>query len=110
MFPLLFGDRLLSTQSLHLSRSLLLRGLRSLFFSSQLFSFRVEELPCLDKRASSPLTYFSALESTSAMLSYGFFEIENIKSLDCMPSPAIKAVMANFSSRMSTLNDFELNL
>ena len=36
--------------------------------------------------------------------------MENIRSLDCMPSQAIKAVMANFSSEMSTLNDSELNL
>ena len=35
--------------------------------------------------------------------------MENIRSFDCMPSPAIKAVMANFSSVMSTLNDSELN-
>ena len=44
------------------------------------------------------------------MLARGFFEMENIRSLDCMPSPAIKAVLTNFSSRMSTLNDSELNL
>ena len=36
--------------------------------------------------------------------------MENIRSLDCMPSPAIKAVMSNFSFGMSTLNEFELNL
>ena len=36
--------------------------------------------------------------------------MENIRSLDCMPSSAIKVVMANFSSEMSNLNDFELNL
>ena len=35
--------------------------------------------------------------------------MENIRSLDCMPSSAIEAVMANFSSGMSTLNDSELN-
>ena len=39
------------------------------------------------------------------MLSRGFFEMENIRSLSCMPSPAIKAVMENFSSGMSTFND-----
>ena len=44
------------------------------------------------------------------MLAKGFFEMENIRSLDYMPSPAIRAVMANFSSGMSTLNDFKLNL
>ena len=38
------------------------------------------------------------------------FEMENIRSLDCMPNPAMKAVMANFSSKMSTLNDSKLNL
>ena len=36
--------------------------------------------------------------------------MENIRSLDCMPSPAIKVVMENFSSKMSTFNDSELNL
>ena len=36
--------------------------------------------------------------------------MENIRSLDCMPSPTIKAVMVNFSSEMSNLNDSELNL
>ena len=36
--------------------------------------------------------------------------MENIRSLDCMPSMAIKAVLANFSSRMFTFNDSELNL
>ena len=44
------------------------------------------------------------------MLAKGFFKIENIRSLDCMPSPAIKAVMSNFLSKMSTLNDSELHL
>ena len=53
---------------------------------------------------------FSALASTSTMLAYGFFEMENIKSLDCMPNLAVKAVMANSSFGMSTLNDSELNL
>ena len=36
--------------------------------------------------------------------------MENIRSLDCMPSPAIKAVMENFSYGISTFNDSELNL
>ena len=44
------------------------------------------------------------------MLACGFFEMENIRSLDCMPSPAIKEVMANFSFGMSTFNDSEMNL
>ena len=108
--PLLFGDRSLSSLSLHGDLSLRPMGLRPHFFSSLFFSFCMEQLPRLDKRASSPLIYFFALASTSAMLAYGFFEMENITSLDCMPSPAIKAVMANFSSGMSTLNDSELNL
>ena len=56
------------------------------------------------------LIYFSVLVSTSAMLARGFFEIENIKSFDCTPSPAMKAVMANFSSGISTFNDSALNL
>ena len=109
---LLFGDQSLSFLSLHgdLSWSLHLLGLRSLFFSSLLFPFCVEEPPRLDIRASSPLMYFSALTKTSAMLACGFFEMENIRSLDCLPSLAIKAVMVNFSSGMSTLNDSELNL
>ena len=51
-----------------LSWSLHLLGLRSHFFSSLLFSFCAEELPRLDIRALSPLMYFSALASTSAML------------------------------------------
>ena len=36
--------------------------------------------------------------------------MENIRSLDYMPSLAIKEVMTNFSSGMSTRNDSELNL
>ena len=44
------------------------------------------------------------------MFASGFFEMENTKSFDCQPSPAMKAVMANFSSRMSTFNDSALNL
>ena len=109
--PLLFGDRSLSSLSLRgdLSWSLRLLGLQSGFFSSLIFSFCAEVLPCLDIRASSLLMYFSALASTSAMLAWGFFKMENIRYFDCMPSPTIKAVMANFSSGMSTLNDSELN-
>ena len=34
--------------------------------------------------------------------------MENIRSLDCLPSLAIKTMMANFSSGMSTLCDSEL--
>ena len=70
MLPLLFGDRSLSSLFLcgDLSRSLRLLRLRSRFFSSLLFSFRAEELPYLDIRASSSLMYFSALASTFAML------------------------------------------
>ena len=60
--PLLFGDRSLPSRSLHFL------GLWSHFFSSLLFFCCVEELPRLDIRASSPLIYFSALASTSAML------------------------------------------
>ena len=41
------------------------------------------------------------------MLARGFFEMGNIRSLDCMPSPMIKAVMENFSYGMCTFNDFE---
>ena len=93
-----------------LSLSLCLLGLRSCFFSSLLFSFCAKELPHLDIRASSPLMCFSTLASTSAMLALGFFEMENIRSLDCMPSSAIKALITNFSSGMSTFNDSELNL
>ena len=43
-------------------------GASVLFFSSFLFSFCAEELPCLGIRASLPLMYFSNLASTSAML------------------------------------------
>ena len=80
------------------------------FSRPEFLYFHVEELPRLDKRASSPLMYFFALASTSAMLACGFFEIENIRSLGCTPSLAIKEMMANFSFGMSTLNDSELNL
>ena len=36
--------------------------------------------------------------------------MENIKSFDCTPSPAMNAMMANFSSGTSTFNDLALNL
>ena len=66
----LFGDRSLSSLPLHGDLSLALHLLRlwSRIFSSLIFSFSVEELPHLDIRVSSPLMYFSALASTSAML------------------------------------------
>ena len=85
-------------------------ALHSRFFSPLLFSFCTEEFSRLDRRASSPLMYFSALESTSTMLALGFFEMENIRSFDYTPSPTMKAVMSNFSSGMSTFNDYALNL
>ena len=44
------------------------------------------------------------------MLACGFFEMENIKSFDYTPNPAMKVVMANFSSGISTLSDSALNL
>ena len=44
------------------------------------------------------------------MLALRFFEMENIKSLDCTPSLAIKAVIVNFSSGISTFRDSALNL
>ena len=112
MLPRLFGDRSLFSLSLRgdLSLSPRLLGFRSRFFSPLLFSFCTEEFSRLDRRASSPLMYFSALESTSAMLTRGFFEMENIRSFDYTPNSAMKAVMANFSSGMSTFNDSVLNL
>ena len=81
MLSRLFGDRCPSLLG-DLSRFLCLLGLRSRCLSVLLFSFWVEELPLLDVRASSPLMYFSALASTSAMFACGFFEMENIKSFD----------------------------
>ena len=39
------------------------------------------------------------------MLTYGFFEMENIRSFDYTPSPIMKAVMANFSSGISTFSE-----
>ena len=65
--PRLFEDRSLSLLG-DLSRSLCLLGLHSRCLSVLLFSLWVKELPFLDMRASSPLMYFSALASTSAML------------------------------------------
>ena len=67
--PCLFGDRSLFFLSLRgdLSLSPHLMGLRSRFFALMIFSFCVEEFSHLDKRASSPLMYFSALASTLAM-------------------------------------------
>ena len=68
--PRLIGDCSLFSLSLRgdLSLSPCLLGLRSLFFSPLLFSFCVEEFSRLDRRASSPLMYFFALASTSAMV------------------------------------------
>ena len=65
--PRLFGDRSLSLLG-DLSRSLCLLGLCSCCLSVLLFSLWIEELHLLYVRASSPLIYFSALASTSAML------------------------------------------
>ena len=84
--------------------------LGSLFLSPLLFSLCAEKLSRFDIRASSPLIYFSALVSTSVMVVCGFFELENIRSFDCTPSPTMKAVMANFSSGASTFKDSVLNL
>ena len=36
--------------------------------------------------------------------------MENIKSFDCTPNPAMNAVIENFSSGTSTFNDSTLNL
>ena len=65
--PRLFGDRSLSLRG-DLSLSHRLLGLRSRFFLLLLFYFYVEGFSRLDRRASSPLMYFSALASTSTML------------------------------------------
>ena len=67
MLPRLFGDRSLSFFG-DFSRSLCHLGLCPHCLSVLLFSFWVGELPFLDMKASSPLMYFSALASTSAML------------------------------------------
>ena len=73
--PHLFRDHSLFSLSLcgDLSLSPRLQGLRSRFFSPLPFSFYAEEFSLLDRRASSPLMYFSALASTSTMLALGFF-------------------------------------
>ena len=107
--PRLFGDRSASFFG-DLSRSLCLFGLCPRRLSVPLLSLGVEELSFLDMRASSPLIYFSALASTLAMLALGFFEMENIRSFNCTPNPAMNAVIANFSSGMSTFRDSALNL
>ena len=80
-FPRLFGDRSPSFFR-DLSWSLCLLGLRPRRLSVPSFSLWVEELSFLDMRASSPLIYFPAFASTSAMLAWGFLEMENIKSFD----------------------------
>ena len=80
-FPHLFEDRSPSFFG-DVSRSLCLLGLRPHRLSVPLFSLWVEELSFLDMRASSPLMYFSAFASTSAMLGWGFLEMENNKSFD----------------------------
>ena len=81
MLPRLFEDRCLSLLG-DLFQFLCLLGLRSRCLSVLLFSLWVEEPSLLDVRASSPLMYFSALASTSAMFACGFFEMENIKSFN----------------------------
>ena len=60
---------------------LCLLGLRPRRLSVPPFSLWVEELS-LDRRASSPLIYLSAFASISAILAWGFLEMENIKSFD----------------------------
>ena len=105
----LVGDRSLSVFG-DLSRSLCLLGIRPCCLSIPLFSLWVEELPFLDMRASSSLMYFFVLASTSAMLALGFLEMENIKSFDCTPNPAMNYVIVNFSSGISTFRDSALNL
>ena len=109
MLSRLFGDRSLSFFG-DLSRFLCLLGLRPCCLLVLLFSLWVEELSFLDMRTSSPFMYFSALASTSAMLACGFLEMENIKSFDYTPNPTINAVIANFSSGISTFKDSALNL
>ena len=93
-----------------LSRFICLLGLRPYCLSVLLFSLWVEELSFLDMRASLPFMYFFALASTSAMFACGFLEMENIKSFDCISNSAMNAVIANFSSGMSTFKDSTLNL
>ena len=79
--PTFFGDRSPSFFG-DLSQSLCLLGLRPRRLSVPLFSLWVEELSFLDMRAFSPLIYFSAFASTTAMFSWEFLEMENIKSFD----------------------------
>ena len=112
MLPRLFEDRSLFSHYLRGDLSLFpcLLGLCSLFLSPRLFSLCAEELSHFDVRASSPLIHFSGLSSTLAMVACGFFEMENIRSFYCTPSPAMKAVMANLSFGTSTLKDSALNL
>ena len=105
----LFGDRSPSFFG-DVSRMLCLLGLRPRRLSVLLFSLWVEELSFLDMRASSPFIYFSAFASTSAMLAWGFLEMENIRSFDCTPNPAMNEVIENFSSGMSIFRDSTLNL
>ena len=105
----LFGDRSLSLFR-DLSRFLYLSGLRPCCLLVLLLSLWVEELSFLDMRASSLFMYFFALASTSAMLACGFLDMENIKSFDCTPNPAMNAVIVNFSSDTSTFKDSALNL
>ena len=89
---------------------LCLLGLCPRRLSITLFSLGAEELSFLDMRASSPLICFSTFASTSAMLAWGFLEMENIKSLDWIPKPTMNAVIVNFSSGISTFRDSALNL
>ena len=109
MLSRLFGDRSLSF-FWDLFWFLCLLGLRLCCLSVPLFSLWVEEFSFLDMRASSLFMYFSALASTSAMFACGFLEMENIKYFDYTPNPAMNAVIANFSSGISTFNDSALNL
>ena len=105
----LFGDRSLSFFG-DLSQFLCLLGLRPCCLSVLLLSLWVEELSFLDMRASSSFMYFSALASTSTMLACGFLDMENIKSFDYTPNPAMNAVIANFWPGTSTFRDSALNL
>ena len=107
--PRLFGDRSLSFFG-DLSRFLCLLGLCSCCLSVLLFSLWVEELSFLDMRAPSSFMYFSALASTSTMPACGFLKMENIKFFNCTPNPAMNAMIANFSSGISTFKDSVLNL
>ena len=105
----LFKDSSLSFIG-NLSRFLCLLGLRPCCLSILLLSLWVEELSFLDIRASSQFMYFFSFTSTSSMLACGFLDMENIKSFDCTPNPAMNAVIANFLSGISTFRDSALNL